>query len=54
LPNATHAWDSPEANGRTTHMPWMPKAGSFEYSTTITETSRDRAFTFIQKAFTQQ
>jgi dienelactone hydrolase len=54
LPNATHAWDSPEANGRTTHMPWMPKAGSFEYSATITEISRSRAFAFMQKAFAQR
>ena len=53
LPNATHAWDSPEANGRTTHMPWMPKPGTFEYSSAITEASRDRAFAFMQKAFTK-
>jgi dienelactone hydrolase len=51
LPNATHAWDSPEANGRSSHMPWMPKGGTFEYSPAITEVSRERAFTFIQKAF---
>ena len=54
LPNATHAWDSPEANGRTTHMPWMPKAGTFEYSVPITEMSRDRAFAFMQKSLTKQ
>lgn len=54
LPNATHAWDTPEANGRSSHMPWMPRGGSFEYSAPLTENSRDRAFSFMKKTITTQ
>lgn len=54
IPAATHAWDNPGSDGKSSSMPWMPKGGTFRYNPRIREASRDHAFTFLQKAFAAQ
>lgn len=51
IPNATHAFDKAEADGRSSKMPWMPSGGRYSYSAAATQDARDRAFAFFRETF---